>query len=81
MLCSKDMASFTHLEYLWRRFRDLSTVLSTKLGSMLLRKPIAMFSLRRQRTSRRQGASHFHGLVNGDVHVYENFDEKELVCS
>ena len=47
---------------------DPSAVLSTKLGSTLLRKPIATFSLRRQRTSGRQRASHFHGLVNGDVH-------------
>ena len=51
-----------------RRFRDRSAVLSTKLGSTLLRKPIAMVSLRRQRTSRRQRASHLHLLVNGDVY-------------
>ena len=35
---------------------------------MLLRKPIATSSLRRQRTSGRQRASHFHRLVNGDVY-------------
>ena len=40
----------------------------TKLGSTLLRKPIAMVSLHRQRTSRRQRASHLHRLVNGDVY-------------
>ena len=51
-----------------RRFRDRSAVLSTKLGSTLLRKPIAMVSLHRQRTSRRQRASHLHLLVNGDVY-------------
>ena len=34
----------------------------------VIRKPIATFSLRRQRTSGRQRASHFHGLVNGDVY-------------
>ena len=68
MLRSKDMASFIHLEYLRRRFRDPSAVLSMKLGSTLLRKPIATFSLRRQRTSGRQRAIHFHGLVNDDVY-------------
>ena len=68
MLRSKDMASFTHLELLWRSFRDPSAVLSTKLGSTLLRKPIATFSLHRQRTSGRQRTSHFQGLVNGDVY-------------
>ena len=47
---------------------DPSAVLSTKLGSTLLRNPIATFSLRRQRTSGRQRACHFHGLVNGDVY-------------
>ena len=41
---------------------------STKLGSTLLKKPIATVSLHRQRTSRRQRASHLHGLVNGDVY-------------
>ena len=51
-----------------RRFRDRSAVLSTKLGSTLLRKPIAMVSLHRQRTSTRQRASHLHLLVNGDVY-------------
>ena len=51
-----------------RHFRDRSAVLSTKLGSTLLRKPIAMVSLHRQRTSRRQRASHLHLLVNGDVY-------------
>ena len=61
------MTSFTHLEQLQRRFRDPSAVLSTKLGSTLLRKPIATVSLHRQRTSRRQRASHLHQLVNGDV--------------
>ena len=60
------MASFTHLEWLRRRFRDPSAVLSTKLGSTLLRKPIATVSLHRQRTSRR--LSHLHWLVNGDVY-------------
>ena len=39
-----------------------------KLGSTLLRKPIATVSLHRQRTSRRQRASHLHGLVNSDVY-------------
>ena len=67
-LRSEVMASFTHLEYLRRRFRDPSAVLSTKLGSMLLRKPIATVSLHRQWTSRRQRASHLHRLVNGDVY-------------
>ena len=67
-LRSEVMASFTHLEQLRRRFRDPSAVLSTKLGSTLLRKPIAMVSLHRQRTSRRQRASHLHRLVNGDVY-------------
>ena len=62
------MASFTHLEQLRRRFRDPSAVLSTKLGSTLLRKPIATVSLHRQRTSRRQRASHLHRLVNSDVY-------------
>ena len=62
------MASFTHLEWLRLRFRDPSAVLSTKLGSTLLRKPIATVSLYRQRTSRRQRARHLHGLVNGDVY-------------
>ena len=66
-LRSEVMASFTHLEYLRRRFRDPSAVLSTKLGSTLLRKPIATVSLRRQRTSRRQRAN-LHRLVNGDVY-------------
>ena len=47
---------------------DPSAVLSTKLGSTLLRKPIATVSLHRQRTSRRQRASHLHRLVNGDVY-------------
>ena len=65
---SEVMASFTHLEQLRRRFRDPSAVLSTKLGSTLLRKPIATVSLHRQRTSRRQRASHLHRLVNGDVY-------------
>ena len=41
------MASFTHLEYLRRRFRDPSAVLSTKLGSTLLKKPIGTVSLHR----------------------------------
>ena len=67
-LRSEVMASFIHLEWLWRRFRDPSAVvLSTKLGSTLLRKPIATVSLRRQRTSRRQRAN-LHRLVNGDVY-------------
>ena len=35
---------------------------------MLLMKPIATVSLHRQRTSRRQRASHLHRLVNGDVY-------------
>ena len=47
---------------------DPSVVLSTKLGSTLLRKPIATVSLHRQRTSRRQRASHLHQLMNGDVY-------------
>ena len=67
MLRSKDMTSFTHLEKFRRRFRDPSAVLSTELGSTLLRKPVATFSLRRQRISGRQRASHFQGIVNGDV--------------
>ena len=67
-LRSEVMASFTHLEWLRRRFRDPSAVLSTKLGSTLLRKAIATVSLHRQRTSRRQRASHLHRLVNGDVY-------------
>ena len=67
-LRSEVMASFTHLELLRRRFRDPSAVLSTKLGSTLLRKPIATVSLHRQRTSRRQRASYLHRLVNGDVY-------------
>ena len=67
-LRSEVMASFTHLEWLRRRFRDPSAVLSTKLGSTLLRKPIATVSLHKQRTSRRQRASHLHGIVNGDVY-------------
>ena len=46
---------------------DPSAVLSTKLGSTLLRKPIATVSLHRQRTSRRQRAN-LHRLVNGDVY-------------
>ena len=66
-LRSEVMASFTHLEYLWRCFRDPSAVLSTKLGSTLLRKPIATVSLCRQRTSRRQRAN-LQWLVNGDVY-------------
>ena len=66
-LRSEVMASFTHLELLRRCFRDPSAVLSTKLGSTLLRKPIATVSLRRQRTSRRQRAN-LHRLVNGDVY-------------
>ena len=37
-------------------------------GATLLRKPIATVSLHRQRTSRRQRASHLHRLVNGDVY-------------
>ena len=49
------------------RFRDPSAVLLTKLGSTLLRKPIATVSLHRQRTSRRQRTSDLHRLVNGDV--------------
>ena len=53
-LRSEVMASFTHLEQLRRRFRDPSAVLSMKLGSTLLRKPIATVSLHRQWTSRRQ---------------------------
>ena len=64
-LRSEVMASFTHLR---DDFRDPSAVLSTKLGSTLLRKPIATVSLHRQRTSRRQRASHLHRLVNGDVY-------------
>ena len=44
-----------------------SAVLSTKLGSTLIRKPIATVSLHRQRTSRRQRAN-LHQLVNGDVY-------------
>ena len=48
--------------------RDPSAVFSTKLGSTLLRKPIATVSLHRQRTSRRQRASHLHRLVNGVVY-------------
>ena len=66
-LRSEIMASFTHLEWLRRRFRDPSAVLSTKLGSTLIRKPIATASLHRQRTSRRQRAN-LHRLVNGDVY-------------
>ena len=66
-LRSEVMASFTHLEWLRRRFRDPSAVLSTKLGSTLIRKPIATVSLHRQRTSRRQRAN-LHRLVNGDVY-------------
>ena len=65
-LRSEVMASFTHLEYLQRRFRDPSAVLSMILGSKLLRKPIATVSLHRQRTSRRQRASHLHRFVNGE---------------
>ena len=53
--------------HLRRRFRDASAVFSTKLGSTLLRKPIATVSLHRQRTSRRQRAN-LHRLVNGDVY-------------
>ena len=68
-LRSEVMASFTHLELLRRRFRDPSAVLSTKLGSTLLRKPIATVSLQRQRTSRRQRASHLHRLVNGGSRI------------
>ena len=67
-LRSEVMALFTHLEQLRRHFRDSSAVLSTKLSSTLLRKPIATVSLHRQRTSRRQRASHLHQLVNGDVY-------------
>ena len=68
MLRSEVMALFTHVEYLLCRFRDPSAVLSMKLDSMLLRKPIATVSQHRQRTSRRQRANHLHGLVNGDVY-------------
>ena len=68
-LRSEVMASFTHLEYIApASFQDPSAVLSTKLGSTLLRKPIATVSLHRHRTSRRQRASHLHGLVNGNVY-------------
>ena len=35
---------------------------------LALTKPIATVSLHRQRTSRRQRASHLHRLVNGDVY-------------
>ena len=67
-VCTAGMLAVPiRLQYLRRRFRDPSAVLSTKLGSTLIRKPIATVSLHRKRTSRRQRAN-LHRLVNGNVY-------------